>query len=573
MTSMVMVRFEREAGEFELDPGREYRVSVDGGPFSAFHSPWKQERLEELVASLRNVAEAKPDLDTLRQIGRELGEAIYKIKGLAPLLVDGATVCWQLDYPELARIPWELATIDQRPYHHLLLRGVSFVRRIPAAVSDQPAEWPTGRDETLRLLYAWSERKGAEVPHQAHLEELQRICSDYGVELVDQQVSDVDALAKLCSTKGRFHFVHLLAHGAMVGGEWGLRLENGIAKGEQVARALVAGGGTPALVTVSACDSANEPNNSFGSVAYELHVYGIPLVLASQFRLRKEVSTASVAHVYEELLGGGDPLGILAALRRQLAPRDNEAWANEVVYSRYRPESLEELAVVARQQAALRRARSIAKRTMEKGEAIAALKGEEEKLLALVGSLQKDVRRNRAALAETFGLLGSLARRIADRRSAPADPEDLRRAMSYYQSGFQADANSHYCGVNVVHLALRVGEKAKAEEFIPRVRFAAANDAATGADFWAHATLGDLEVYAGRADQAAESYRAFVSKVTEKIRDVGARIDTLNASRRPLLEMESVFPRAGFPELCRAAESALAVLASAIAREEAISRN
>lgn len=566
MSSMVMVRFEREAGELELDPGREYRVSVDGGPHSSFRSPWTQQQLEELIASLRNVAEAKPDTASLRQIGRELGEAIYRIKGLPARLVEGATICWQLDYPELARIPWELATIDEWPHHHLLLRGISFVRRIPAAVSDQPAEWPTGRNETLRLLYAWSERAGAEVPHQAHHEELVRICSDYGVEMIHQEAFDVSALTEVCAKK-RFHFVHLLAHGAMVDGEWGLRLANGVAKGEQIARALVAGGTTPALVTVAACDSANEPNDSFGSVAYQLHVYGIPLVLASQFRLRKDVSTASTAHVYDELLGGGDPLGILAALRRQLSPRDNEAWANEVVYSRYRPESLEELSVVARQQAALRRARSVAKRKMDRGEAIAALDEQSRKLLGLVGSLRKDLRRNREALAETFGLLGSLARRIAERDS-PAKRDDLHRALAYYERGMQADANSHFCGINVVHLALRLGEEAKADEFIPRVRFAAENDAESGADFWAHATLGDLEVYAGRPAEAARHYRNFVRQLGEEILDPHARIDHLEAARRPLLEMEKLFPRAGFPERCRAAEEMLGVLAGAIEREE-----
>ena len=569
MSTSVVVRFAREGGEVDLDPGREYRVSVDGDPWGVFRSPWSQQQLEELIASLRNVAEEKADIEWMRRIGKELGAAIHRIDGLPAKLATGATVYWQLDYPELARIPWELATADQPPYHHLLLQNVSFVRRIPAAVPEPPARWPTGRNETLRLLFAWSERPDQTVPHEEHREQIERICSDYDVEVVHEALPDVRALAKLCGSRS-FHFVHLLAHGARVDGEWGLRLANEVAKGEQIARALVAGGTTPALVTVSACDSASEPNHSFGSVAYYLHVHGIPLVLASQFRLRKALSTSSVAHVYEELLGGGDPLGILVALRRQLAPADNEAWANEVLYSRYRHESLQELSTLARQQAALRRARCIAReRSLPREVAIAALEKESVKLRDLVRTLESVAprERDREAIAETCGLLGSLRRRIAELRSDPPDLEELRQARSFYERGLRADANSHYCAINVVHLSLRVGDQTRADEFMPHVRFAATNNA--GTDFWAYATLGDLEVLAGRPDEAAESYRSFAEAVEEDSMDARVRRDNLESSRRPLAAIGSIFPEVEFPDLHRAKEAALAVLDAAIKRNSA----
>ncbi|MDR4495704.1 MAG: CHAT domain-containing protein [Nitrospirales bacterium] len=565
----VIVRFAREGtpDDVELDPTRTYLVSINGGPRSVFRSPWTQIVLEERIASLRNTSEDKPDMKALKQIGRELGEAVYRIHGLPALLQAGTTVYWQLDYPELARIPWELTTTDQPPYRHLLLQDIAFVRCVPAAIPDRPVEWPTGRNEKLRLLFAWSEGAGNEVPHEIHLKSLERICKDYDVYFTAAEVSDLQALQHLCSSE-RFHFCHLLAHGARTkNGEWGLRFRSEIASGERIARTLIAGGTSPALVTVSACDSANEMNNSFSSVAYYLHVYGIPLVLASQFRLRKNLSSTSTARVYEELLGGGDVFGIVSRLRQQLAPADNEAWANEVLYSRYRQEVLEGFSVVARQQAALRRARSIAKNSSENIEAaIGALENESKKLLELVMKLENRRPRDREALAETYGLLGSLRRRIAERRADPPDQEELRSSLAYYEKGFRADANSHFCGINVVHLCLRLGEQEKADEFIPRVRYAAENDARQEDNFWAYASAGDLEVYAGRAKEAAECYREFVRAVEKQPSDKDAKHDIFQSSYGPLQQILKQFSETDFPRLHQAAKVVLVVLDSAISR-------
>jgi hypothetical protein len=59
-----------------------------------------------------------------------------------------------------------------------------------------------------------------------------------------------------------------------------------------------------------------------------------------------------------------------------------------------------------------------------------------------------------------------------------------------------------------------------------------------------------------------------VRELEERVHDPRARIDNLEAARRPLLEMGKLFPREDFPDLCRAADAALAVLASAIKRNE-----
>ena len=469
-------------------------------------------------------------MEELKKIGRELGDAIYEIKGIAQELVDGATIYWQLDYPELAQIPWELASSNQEPHHHLLQRGISFVRMVPAAVGNPRADWPTGLNQTLSLVFAYGEAD-QEVPHREHEKLLQATCADYGVDLITAEIRDANALGALCR-EHHPHFVHLLAHGARAGnGHWGLRLAGGDAKGEAIARALMSGDTTPSLVTVAACDSANEENNTFGSVAYNLHVYGIPLVLASQFRLRTNLSVVSVDKIYGGLLGGEDPIAIVHGLRRQLAPSDDEGWANEVLYSRYRHESLSELSAISKQQAALRRARSIAKNPpKDVALAKAALKEEEDKLTALANQVEAHDPPDRAALAETYGLVGSLRRRAAYLGTSQPKPADLRWVCSAYEKGMKADANSHYCGINLIHLSLLAGDDAKANSFIPLVRFATENDISTGNDFWAYATAGELEVYAKDSDKAAYRYREFAENVLARQSDKEWKRDTIEPS-------------------------------------------
>src|SRR5262245_34592483 len=336
---VVTIQFSRSGPRdgVELDAARDYQARLDGGPPSTFRSPWTQEQLEQHIETLRNVGDQEPTADHLRELGKELGVAIHAIQGMEGQLArkedeEQLTVCWQLDYPELARLPWELATSNQPPYRHLLDREVAFVRRVPAALEDAPANWPTGLNRTLRLLFVWGEDKPDDVPHAQHLPLLKKTCEDYGVDFVATEIFDIKALTRLCAdAKGNpFHFVHVLAHGARSKNrEWGLRLRDEVVTGEQIARALRSGGTTPAIATVSGCDSANEKDGSFGSVAYYLHAYGVPLVVASQFRLRKSASVVSADEVYKSLLGGGDVRELLSSIRRQLAPDANEAWANE----------------------------------------------------------------------------------------------------------------------------------------------------------------------------------------------------------------------------------------------------
>ena len=567
----VTLRFRRDGAinGVALDPQIVYDVSVDGGPRSEFRSPWSQDVLEGHVRALRNAdPDTPPDLEFMRTIGRELAEAVYRIKGLAERLATNPTLYLQLDYPELAGIPWELLTEQQEPFHHLLLQGTSIIRKVPTAREDTDSTWPTGLNTSLRILYVWGQRHEGDVPNEAHHDALLEVCQRNGVELTAQEVRSIDDLTALC-TAGTYHFVHVLAHGSRTEtDEWGLRFSDDVVSGEQIARALRAGDTAPALVTLAACDSANDENNTFGSVAYHLHMYGVPLVLASQFRLRKTVSNDAVAAVYEEVLAGESPIGIVNRIRRQLSSKANESWANEVLYSRYRHDELAELSALSRQQAALRRARSLEKSDGADPDAlIDGLEAESAKLRRLAQDLTAPGSEiDRPAVAETYGLLGSLARRIARLRGNP--PADLRAAARLYERGFKTDRNSHYCGVNLIHLLRRGDDDEAADELTPFVRYAVAADLeAAPADFWVSASAGELEVYDGNVNGAVLHYERFVDVLeAEPSLDAVTRVEHLSSALRQLTEIEADFTGDELAPIREAASEVSGVLHAAIDR-------
>jgi hypothetical protein len=237
------------------------------------------------------------------------------------------------------------------------------------------------------------------------------------------------------------------------------------------------------------------------------------MVLASQFRLRKSVSNLSVGRVYDGVLAGTHPLDVLAGMRGQLSPQNNEAWANEVLYTKYTLEELDRGAGVARQQCALRKARKVARRFAQappdeaaRVDAVTELRTQIERLEELAADGFDP--------AETYGLLGSLERRIAYLNAGDQGPDDesLRAARDFYERGLRADLNSHHCGVNALHLSWLIGEADKVAELQVIVQWAAqAAMDRPNPDFWAFATAGEAKVYVGDADAAAEHYRQFVS--------------------------------------------------------------
>lgn len=583
-TDATVVRFARDGSRdgHELSKDCEYQITVDDGPWEVIRSPWDQEELDEIVDVLRNTdSERKPEIDLLFELGRRLGESLSEAPTLVARLQAGRgkrrVVFWQLDYPELARLPWELTCWWTAPHHHILLEpDVTFVRTIPLYHAHAPTRWPTGSDHTMRMLFAWGETPGSAVPHEEHRSMLAGCCERLGVDFIAQEVRDAGELSELSADES-FDFVHLLAHGVSTGkGEGGLRFADENVGGEQLARAIQSGKSPPAMVTLAACDSANESNDSFGSVAYHLHAHGIPMVLGSQFRLRKTVSTTSSARVYEALFAGRHPFEVLSNLRRQLAPANNEAWSNEVLYMNYPLEVLDTGAFVGRQQGALRRARSIARMHANSSadresadRAIADLEEEVETLRELT-----TVNVNRP---ETYGLLGSMTRRIAYLRRDPADAEELREARDFYLAGMQADANSLYCGINAVHLSLVIGDTESADQLLPIVTFVSDNLLESdSSDYWAWASAGEVAVYAGNSAVAAAHYREFLKRERHAVSDRRIQAEEIEAASRQLGQLLAALAArhparsGGDDPVAVAAQSALEILHNSLNRVEGV---
>lgn len=550
-TTPIVVRFSREGDpqvRIPLTRTQEYRITVDNGAWETFKSPWNQEQLDKHIKYLGNREKGDaPHIEELNAIGKALGKRLGRVKSFTRALDRSAgksrCIIWILGWPELANIPWELTTRWTSPFKHILLEDkTTFVRAVPANEHTMWTRWPTGRESRLRLLFAWSDPFG-DVPHKKHRKALEKSCQKNDVEFVEQEVKNISDIERRCENSN-FDFVHILAHGAETkSGRSGLLFEEGTVKGEQLAQALKSTDWTPSLVTLAACDSGAEPEGGYGSVAYELHVLGIPMVRASLFRLRMDVSKFTVGPVYRALLAGDHPLNVLSSVRRRLASRDDESWANEMIYLRYFTDTLDEAAAVGRQQGVLRRARVI------EGKYAQPLTDIRERLLA-IEKLEGQIDRLRPLveqkfdLPETYGLLGSLTRRIAYLRRASPSREGLRDAREYYEKGFRSNEISHYPGIDAIHLSLLLGDENRARQLTHVVRFALENEIRKRTpDYWAFASAGELEVYDGDREEALRFYRQFIRRQREALTDHGKRHDEIEAALGQLQKFQAQFAK------------------------------
>ncbi len=112
--------------------------------------------------------------------------------------------------------------------------------------------------------------------------------------------------------------------------------------------------------------------------------------------------------------------------------------------------------------------------------------------------------------SETNGLLG----RIYKDQYGEADKAGnqlaargfLKKAISAYVAGFEADWRDAYPGVNAVTLMeMQDPVDPRQAEIIPVVRYSAARRAARGGDYWDHATLAELAVLARDREGAMDA--------------------------------------------------------------------
>jgi hypothetical protein len=400
------------------------------------------------------------------------------------------------------------------------------ITREVRGITRRVGAWP----HMPRILFAWAAPvEAGSVPWEAHARALRRAIDPWvrfrlgqenrhgrpaGVKervaivrelLTILPEADVESVADACAGQ-RFTHVHILAHGvprrlvrdikevaiALHAPGGGIdpvtarRLAVAVA-----ARPLEAGGG-PAVVSLATCDSAQVRSAAAvgGSLAHELHMQGVPFVVASLFPLTKSGSTVLLDEMYRRLLDGVDPRVALyeARLRLYLQSAQHHDWASVVAYAALPPDIDKQvqgykLAVVKRdienffdeldymiEPAAFSQSASHEERD--------AWRVGVTRVFAALDTRVAELPERMADQAEAFGLQASAAKRqaevlhrIATRLGWPAEPvlsdkiateatgfaeaslEKLVQSVALYDKALKADLR-HWVGVQLLSLQL-----------------------------------------------------------------------------------------------------------------------
>jgi len=348
------------------------------------------------------------------------------------------------------------------------------------------------------------------------------------------RVEDVASLEALRKARNDLKpsYVHLLAHGALtprVGAgrpkpKWGLRLgfigEYGVPP-EEIAKALGPDAGVPLVVTLAACDSANQTEMTYTnySIAQELHRLGVPVVLASQLPLTMAGSVVMAREFYRYLLEGDDVRRALHAARVALrgAMDAGHDWLSLVGYVRLPPEGY------ARHLAefGLRAELGMLDAQQERADRLSLEGGEAAEFYEVETQLRKRIaaliaRRNdlggasQHLLDESHGLLASANKRLAellftragklgDRsdRDLSGNREALDHSLACYRAAYCDNIQNHWLGIQLLALEAALHGKFENPSDWNIVRRAAelARDA-NEKNFWACGTLAETHLLA-----------------------------------------------------------------------------
>ncbi len=515
----------------------------------------------------------------------EIGKIVSDILGIDDLIKDEKTPL-QLDLvvnaAELATLPFE-AVLDAQGAPILLRkdRPVELTRRVRQQFAETAVAWPS----RPRVLYAWAcpFTVAATVPFKEHEQALREALAPWdppdesgassGVLTVLPKAS-IEGIHRVCeaarSNKNPFSHVHILAHGYPTGEgferRFGLALHmDGFddmldaVDPEALCKALEPLNGFPVIVTLAACDAANEANPVIPerSVAHRLHVSGFPVVIASQLPLTMEGSTVLVQSFYGALLSGWDVR--LALHNARIALSECEAaghdWASLVAYIRL-PEGYADHLRGMRLQSELSSLKAIQSRS---DRLIATEAGTAEKFDRLIGLLSSrlaaleafltdpDYPSRSAELDENLGLLGSAEKRLAELRferdrlkfteqSRAAVLGGLNRSREWYWKSFQRNLSSHWAGTQALSLETILTGKIQEPEYWHTAVLAAKLDLNQSKDkVWALGSLAELYLIApaaGMPDRSSDS-AALIEQMKALV--TGADRFPLESTRRQLM--------------------------------------
>lgn len=322
----------------------------------------------------------------LGHTGSTMGRLLSNIRSLATVIAEAADpngdgsalIHLRLisDAAELAMLPFEAAIAatgfpgEGQP---LLLQSDAPICLTRESRKPEYRELDYFRSDQ-KILFAYAEFPGSQVPARAHLLALRRAIDpwcgvvDLGKRLdwVRERITvlpnaTLEGIREACAAE-HYQYVHILAHGMPRAKglsreqEFGLALHDSsnprnpdFIDGARLAGALCGYDRLnqtwwcPKVVTLAACDSGHQGSLMVpgGSVAHALHLAGVPLVVASQFPLTIPGSALLIDVLYAGLLWGEDPFVLLHEVRRRLhlERRDGLDWASLVAYSNW-PASL-----------------------------------------------------------------------------------------------------------------------------------------------------------------------------------------------------------------------------------------
>lgn len=357
-----------------LSPLTPYLVTCGDSGAGVVHVPFEQAEFERRLKELHyETGDPEDRLAMLNMMGEAMGRMLGAVPGLAGSLAFDSNQRDTLTHlrltvsaSELALLPLELArnpvsaTTTGEGWLSVGARPPVCVTRNVRGVSSDGVVWPDKprilfiAGDRENLPYAEHERLLLEAiepflyPKRDRRRETRAGRVQYGELLTMLENPTLGEIQDECR-QYKYTHVHVLAHGDLADtcrDAFGLVLRDeknaqDVVIGERFACALCpmteSGVHWPTIVTIASCNLAHVgsvlvPGASF---AHALHHAGIPLVVASQFPLSVEGSVSLTRALYEDLLWGRHPLGVLQRVRCELHARHSSVWhdwASLVVY-------------------------------------------------------------------------------------------------------------------------------------------------------------------------------------------------------------------------------------------------
>lgn len=545
-----------------LRQGDPYLIAAGDCPVRQFAMPVDQDPVLDLIDALRPRRDGRPcGPEPLKEVSA-LVTSILNPADLKELsqTADPVQIDVVVNAAELGLLPFEAVTDGEgQPLLARKDRVVELTRRVRGEFLEQSIRWPS----RPRILFAWACPFGAcvEVPHEKHFAALRDAldpwapaggpeAGDAGAVLTVLPHASLDAITACCREAleaGRpFSHVHLLAHGAPVGKgrkqRFGLAMhsadcaeEADIVTPEQLCEALEPLRGRPVILTLSACDSANDTNTILPerSIAHQLHASGIPVVVASQLPLSVAGSAIFVRHFYGALLAAADVRSALHDARAALVAASDQTgydWASIVGYVRLPEGYADHLVEVGLDSilASLKVIQGWSDRLVASGASGEPQASRIEALLvgrirSLEECLPKAKQLNRKGLLEeALGLLGSAEKRLAELRyrcgrgsGQTAWIERVRqgllRSSAWYRYAFEQNLSHHWTGVQFLSLEAVLSGKIADPGHWHAAVLAAQIDARHEREIWAFGSLAELYMLAplaGLPDQTVNAAQA-----------------------------------------------------------------